>query len=43
MCTSCGCGTTTVNQDDNYGTINPYGIGGREVGSAPVEVKGSNK
>ena len=26
MCTQCGCGTSTVNADDNFGTINPYGI-----------------
>jgi hypothetical protein len=26
MCAVCGCGTTVVNQDGNYGTTNPYGI-----------------
>jgi hypothetical protein len=26
MCTQCGCGTQTVNADNNFGTINPYGI-----------------
>ena len=26
MCVSCGCGTKTVNADDNFGTITPYGI-----------------
>ena len=42
MCSSCGCGSTTVNQDDNFGTVKPYGIGGRDVNSAPVEVKGKD-
>jgi hypothetical protein len=36
MCATCGCGSSQVNQDDNYGTVNPYGIGGRDVSSAPV-------
>jgi hypothetical protein len=36
MCATCGCGSTVVNQDDNYGTINPYGIGGRDVNIPPV-------
>jgi hypothetical protein len=40
MCATCGCGSDKVNQDDNFGTINPYGIGGREVGAPPVELKG---
>jgi hypothetical protein len=31
MCTTCGCGTKTVNSDDNYGTVNPYGIPAPEV------------
>ncbi len=31
MCAVCGCVTTVVNQDDNYGTINPYGITAPEV------------
>lgn len=26
MCASCGCGTKVVNQDDNFGTVEPYGI-----------------
>lgn len=26
MCTTCGCGSKEVNKDDNYGTVNPYGI-----------------
>ena len=26
MCKTCGCGSAQVNQDDNYGTVNPYGI-----------------
>jgi hypothetical protein len=40
MCATCGCGTKVVNQDGNHGTINPYGIGGRDVNAKPVEVKG---
>jgi hypothetical protein len=31
MCTTCGCGTKTVNADNNYGTVNPYGIPAPEV------------
>lgn len=27
MCAECGC----------YGSVNPYGVGGREVGSKPTE------
>ena len=38
MCATCGCGSDKVNQDDNFGTVNPYGIGGREVGTPPVEL-----
>ena len=38
MCATCGCGSASVNQDDNFGTINPYGVGGREVGQPPVEL-----
>lgn len=26
MCKTCGCGSKEVNKDDNYGTVNPYGI-----------------
>ena len=26
MCAKCGCGNAQVNQDDNFGTINPYGV-----------------
>ena len=26
MCAYCGCGTKVVNQDDNFGTVEPYGI-----------------
>lgn len=26
MCAQCGCGTKVVNQDDNFGTVEPYGI-----------------
>ena len=26
MCATCGCGTKVVNQDMNYGTVEPYGI-----------------
>ena len=26
MCKTCGCGNAQVNQDDNYGTVKPYGI-----------------
>lgn len=26
MCATCGCGNAQVNQDDNYGTVKPYGI-----------------
>jgi hypothetical protein len=28
MCAECGC----------YGSVNPYGVGGREVSSKPTEV-----
>lgn len=31
MCKSCGCGSKQTNQDDNYGTVNPYGITAPEV------------
>jgi len=31
MCTTCGCGSPQTNQDDNFGTVNPYGIMGSEV------------
>jgi len=41
MCSTCGCGSTQVNQDDNFGTVNPYGIGGRDVNTPPVEIKGN--
>jgi len=33
MCSSCGCGNAQVNQDDNFGTVNPYGIKGAPVNS----------
>ena len=38
MCSTCGCNSSEVNKDNNFGTVNPYGVGGREVGSAPVEL-----
>jgi hypothetical protein len=31
MCAVCGCGSTVVNQDGQYGTLNPYGIPAPEV------------
>jgi hypothetical protein len=31
MCAVCGCGTNTVNADNNYGTVDPYGIPAPEV------------
>jgi hypothetical protein len=31
MCTTCGCGSKVVNQDGQYGTLNPYGIPAPEV------------
>ena len=31
MCTTCGCGSAVVNQDGQYGTLNPYGIPAPEV------------
>jgi hypothetical protein len=31
MCAICGCGTSTVNADNNYGTVDPYGIPAPEV------------
>ena len=40
MCATCGCGSSEVNQDNNYGTVNPYGIGGRDVNTPPTELKG---
>ena len=36
MCTTCGCGSSEVNKDDNFGTVTPYGVGGREVSAPPV-------
>jgi hypothetical protein len=31
MCAVCGCGSKVVNQDGQYGTLNPYGIPAPEV------------
>jgi hypothetical protein len=31
MCAVCGCKSTVVNQDGQYGTLNPYGIPAPEV------------
>lgn len=39
MCKSCGCGTKVANQDDNFGTVNPYGIPAPEV-NKPTTLKG---
>jgi hypothetical protein len=33
MCAVCGCGSTEVNKDGNYGTVDPYGITAPAVNS----------
>ena len=43
MCATCGCGTKVANQDNNFGTVEPYGIGGQPMGSKPTTLKGDKK